>query len=163
MKKPRESHFLFPIKRHHFSPPPVYHGLLRCCAPNPPPPSRPPCCRYVAYGAVSARVAALLRDDATAHFLARLIQRVSPKSLPQALGEVVVTRKFFENFSGDQVRFLARSFAHPGDHAGQQSSGFRWPYGAVSRPLPPNWPPTLLGPTPGLHLAFRSLAGEELV
>jgi hypothetical protein len=37
----------------------------------------------------------------------------------QALGEVVVTRRFLENFSGDQVRYLARSFADPGDHTGQ--------------------------------------------
>ena len=30
-------------------------------------------------------------------------QRVSPKSYSQAVTEVTVTRKFFENFSGDQV------------------------------------------------------------
>jgi 1-pyrroline-5-carboxylate dehydrogenase len=36
-------------------------------------------------------------------FFARLIQRVSPKSFPQAVGEVSVTQKFLENFSGDQV------------------------------------------------------------
>ena len=37
------------------------------------------------------------------NFFARLIQRVSPKSFPQAIGEVTVTQKFLENFSGDQV------------------------------------------------------------
>lgn len=31
-----------------------------------------------------------------------------------------------------QVRFLARSFGVPGNHLGQQSHGFRWPYGPVS-------------------------------
>lgn len=36
-------------------------------------------------------------------YFARLIQRVSPKSYAQALGEVTVTQKFLENFSGDQV------------------------------------------------------------
>ena len=36
-------------------------------------------------------------------FFTRLIQRVAPKSYKQALGEVYVTQKFFENFSGDQV------------------------------------------------------------
>ena len=36
-------------------------------------------------------------------FFARLIQRVSPKSYEQAKGEVFVTQKFLENFSGDQV------------------------------------------------------------
>lgn len=36
-------------------------------------------------------------------FFAKLIQRVAPKSYQQALGEVYVTGKFLENFSGDQV------------------------------------------------------------
>lgn len=44
----------------------------------------------------------------------------------QATAEVVVTRRFFENFSGDQVRFLARGFSVPGDHQGQMSNGYRW-------------------------------------
>lgn len=39
-------------------------------------------------------------------FFARLVQRTSPKSYAQAVGEVTVTRKFFENFCGDQVRGL---------------------------------------------------------
>ncbi|ONK54739.1 uncharacterized protein A4U43_UnF12120, partial [Asparagus officinalis] len=73
-------------------------------------------------------------------FFSRLIQRVSPKSYTQALGEVQVTRKFLENFSGDQVRFLARSFAVPGNHLGQQSNGYRWPYGPVAIITPFNFP-----------------------
>jgi hypothetical protein len=36
-------------------------------------------------------------------FFARLIQRTSPKSYEQAAAEVRVTRKFYENFCGDQV------------------------------------------------------------
>ena len=31
-----------------------------------------------------------------------------------------------------KVRFLARSFSVPGNHLGQQSNGYRWPYGPVS-------------------------------
>ncbi|KAK6123242.1 hypothetical protein DH2020_043015 [Rehmannia glutinosa] len=73
-------------------------------------------------------------------FFAKLIQRVSPKSYQQALGEVYVTQKFLENFCGDQVRFLARSFAVPGNHLGQQSHGFRWPYGPVTIITPFNFP-----------------------
>jgi 1-pyrroline-5-carboxylate dehydrogenase len=45
-----------------------------------------------------------MRKPDVAAFFARLIQRVAPKSYPQAMGELVVTRKFFENFGGDQVR-----------------------------------------------------------
>lgn len=39
-----------------------------------------------------------------------------------------------------EVRFLARSFAVPGNHHGQQSSGFRWPYGPVAIITPFNFP-----------------------
>lgn len=56
------------------------------------------------YGAVSAKVAEEMRKPDVSDFFARLIQRTSPKSYAQALGELVVTRRFFENFSGDQVR-----------------------------------------------------------
>ncbi len=55
-------------------------------------------------GDVSARVANEMRRPEVAEFFARLIQRVAPKSHAQAMGELFVTRKFFENFGGDQVR-----------------------------------------------------------
>lgn len=42
-------------------------------------------------------------DFQVSDFFTRLIQRVSPKSYQQAFGEVYVTQKFLENFSGDQV------------------------------------------------------------
>jgi len=60
--------------------------------------------RYLLYGDVSFRVAAEMRKPEVADFFARLIQRVAPKSYAQAMAEVVVTRKFYENFCGDQVR-----------------------------------------------------------
>lgn len=58
----------------------------------------------------------------------------------QAKAEVVVSRKFLENFTGDQVRFLARGFTVPGDHAGQQTMGVRFPYGSVGLITPFNFP-----------------------
>lgn len=48
-------------------------------------------------------------------YFVKLVQRVVPKSDGQAIGEVLVTQRFLENFSGDQVRFLARSFSVPGN------------------------------------------------
>lgn len=96
--------------------------------------------RYLLFGDISARAAHMLSLPKVSDFFTRLIQRVSPKSYQQALGEVVVTQKFLENFSGDQVRFLARSFAVPGNHLGQQSHGFRWPYGPVAIITPFNFP-----------------------
>ncbi|EFJ40853.1 aldehyde dehydrogenase [Volvox carteri f. nagariensis] len=129
---------------------------------------------YLLYGDVSFRVAAELRLPEVEQFFARLIQRVAPKSQVQALGEVRVTRKFFENFSGDQVRFLARGFTNPGDHSGQTSSGNRWPYGPVALITPFNFPleiPALqlmgalyMGNKPLLHVDQRvSVVAEQLL
>nr|TKS16104.1 putative aldehyde dehydrogenase [Populus alba] len=96
--------------------------------------------RYLLYGDITAKAARMLSVPKVSDFFTRLIQRVAPKSYQQALGEVQVTQKFLENFSGDQVRFLARSFAVPGNHLGQQSHGFRWPYGPVAIITPFNFP-----------------------
>ncbi|KAJ0105046.1 hypothetical protein Patl1_17840 [Pistacia atlantica] len=59
--------------------------------------------RYLLYGDISAKAAHMLGLPKVTDFFARLIQRVSPKSYQQAFGEVYVTQKFLENFSGDQV------------------------------------------------------------
>ncbi|KAL8091438.1 delta-1-pyrroline-5-carboxylate dehydrogenase 12A1, mitochondrial [Apium graveolens] len=96
--------------------------------------------RYLLYGDITTKAAHMLALPEVSDFFTRLIQRVAPKSYQQAHGEVYVTRKFLENFCGDQVRFLARSFAVPGNHLGQQSHGFRWPYGPVAIITPFNFP-----------------------
>lgn len=96
--------------------------------------------RYLMLADVTTKAAHMLALPKVSDFFSRLIQRVSPKSYQQAFGEVYVTRKFLENFCGDQVRFLARSFAVPGNHLGQQSHGFRWPYGPVAIITPFNFP-----------------------
>ncbi|KAL2492759.1 Delta-1-pyrroline-5-carboxylate dehydrogenase 12A1 [Abeliophyllum distichum] len=96
--------------------------------------------RYLMLGDISAKAGHQLSLPEVSDFFAKLIQRVAPKSYQQALGEVYVTQKFLENFSGDQVRFLARSFAVPGNYLGQQSHGFRWPYGPVAIITPFNFP-----------------------
>lgn len=96
--------------------------------------------RYVMLGAVCARAAARLAEPEVEDYFVRLIQRVMPKSDAQCRGEVVVTRIFLENFAGDGVRFLARGFSNPGDHPGQESRGYRWPYGPVVVVAPFNFP-----------------------
>jgi len=45
----------------------------------------------------------LLNKREVQDFFTTLIQRVCPKSDAQARGEVIVTTKFLENFSGDNV------------------------------------------------------------
>lgn len=96
--------------------------------------------RYVMLGNVSSRAAAALRRTGIATYFAEMIMRVSPKSFAQAYGEVNVCAKFLDNFSGDNVRFLARSFGVPGDRDGQESRGYRFPYGPVAIITPFNFP-----------------------
>ena len=96
--------------------------------------------RYVHLGRVCAKSAALLATPDVEEYFTMLTQRVMPKSWQQCLNEVVVTRVFLENFSGDGVRFLGRGFSNPGDHAGQESRGYRWPFGPVVVVAPFNFP-----------------------
>jgi len=96
--------------------------------------------RYVYLGQVCARTAALLATPQVENYFTKLIQRVMPKSWNQCLGEVTVTRVFLENLAGDGVRFLARGFSNPGNYNGQESRGYRWPYGPVVIIAPFNFP-----------------------
>ncbi len=96
--------------------------------------------RYVMLGDVCARAAALLATPEVESYFTRLLQRVMPKSWAQCLNEVIVTRVFLENFAGDGVRFLARGFSNPGNHPGQESRGYRWPWGPVAIVAPFNFP-----------------------
>lgn len=96
--------------------------------------------RYMYLGQVCARAAALLAEPQIEEYFTRLTQRVMPKSWNQCLGETVVTRVFLENLAGDGVRFLARGFSNPGNHDGQESRGYRWPYGPVVIIAPFNFP-----------------------
>jgi len=76
----------------------------------------------------------------TAEYFARAIMSCVPKSHAQALGEVRISAQFLNNFGGDNVRRLAKSFGVPGDHYGQMSVGHRWPYGPVAIVTPFNFP-----------------------
>jgi 1-pyrroline-5-carboxylate dehydrogenase len=96
--------------------------------------------RYVMLGKVCAAAAALLAQKDVEDYFTRLIQRVMPKSWQQCRGEVTITRVFLQNFSGDGVRFLARGFSNPGDHPGQETRGYRWPFGPVAVIAPFNFP-----------------------
>ena len=92
------------------------------------------------YGDIFFRIAEEMRKPEVLDFFVKLTQRVMPKSKIQVTGEVVVTRKFFENFTGDNPRFLMKSFNVPGDDDGQASSGYRSPFGNVCCITPFNFP-----------------------
>ncbi|EIE18461.1 aldehyde dehydrogenase [Coccomyxa subellipsoidea C-169] len=113
--------------------------------------------RYNMYGAVIAKAAEEMRKPEVEDYFTKLVQRVAPKHDAQARAEVVVTRRFLENFSGDQVRFTARSFGVAGDHAGQMSTGHRWPYGPVGLITPFNFPLEI----PALQLIGAVMMGNK--
>ena len=96
--------------------------------------------RYQMLGDVCFRTAHSLHDKNINNKIIEEIISVTGKTEQQAYGELVVSRKFLENFSGDQVRFLSKGFNAPGDHLGQMSNGFRWPYGSVAIISPFNFP-----------------------
>jgi len=74
--------------------------------------------RYLMLGEVCRKTTEVMHDPEVFNWMVKCTQRAIPKSLQQTEAEVRVTRAFFENFCGDQVRFLARGFSNPGDHAG---------------------------------------------
>jgi len=96
--------------------------------------------RYNMLGRVCVDAAQEMKKPEVAEFFGKLIQRLTPKSWPQSIGEPTVTRKWLEDYGCDNVRYLARSFGVPGDHAGQNSTGIRMPYGGVSVVTPFNFP-----------------------
>ena len=66
--------------------------------------------------------------------------RLTPAPPPPLPPQVRITRQFLDNFTGDNVRYLARSFGVPGDHLGQASGGHRFPWGPVAIITPFNFP-----------------------
>lgn len=63
--------------------------------------------RYLMLGKVCTKATEVLHDPAVFEHFVALTQRACPKSYIQTAAEIRVTRNFFENFGGDQVRFLA--------------------------------------------------------
>jgi 1-pyrroline-5-carboxylate dehydrogenase len=96
--------------------------------------------RYVKYGEISRKAGHALSQPDVADFFVKSIQACVPKADYQARGEVKVTADFLNNFGGDNVRRLAKSFGVSGDHYGQMSVGHRWPYGPVALITPFNFP-----------------------
>jgi 1-pyrroline-5-carboxylate dehydrogenase len=96
--------------------------------------------RYKMLGKVFFKAAMALEEEKIEKHFMRLIQKVMPKSDAQCVGEVVVMREILKNFSGDQTRFLANGKTTPGDHFGQQSQDYPWPYGPVVIIAPYNFP-----------------------
>jgi 1-pyrroline-5-carboxylate dehydrogenase len=115
--------------------------------------------RYVMYGKICAKAAKFLRTQTGREYFAKLIQIVMPKDIAQCYGEVDVTAAFLENFSGDQVRFLAKGQTSPGDRLGQEPTDYRWPYGPVAIVFPFNFPLEI----PALQLMGALFMGNKAI
>ena len=96
--------------------------------------------RYLMLGDVSRKAGEYLKSPEGEDYFAKCIVACMPKSFAQARGEVRVTADFLCNFSGDNVRMLAEGFSVPGDHDGQESRGYRFPYGPCMLISPFNFP-----------------------
>lgn len=121
--------------------------------------------RYLMYGSISRKLANLFDNIDVYSHLFKLIQECVPKSDQQVASEILVTKRFLENFAGDQVRFTARGIVTSGDYAGQQSIDYWFPYGKVAIITPFNYPleiPVLqlmgalfMGNKPMLHVDMK--------
>jgi len=96
--------------------------------------------RYRLYGEISAKMAHELKRPDVESYLSDLIMKVIPKNKEQAIGEIKVCQKFFENFSGDSIRFHMNSKSVAGDYYGQESKSYLFPYGPVVIIAPFNFP-----------------------
>jgi len=65
--------------------------------------------RYLMLGNVCRKTVEVLYDQEVFDHFVDLTMRAVPKSRDQTNAEIRVTRAFFENFCGDQVRFLAEA------------------------------------------------------
>jgi len=115
--------------------------------------------RYAKYGDVSFRLAEAMRKKEVEDFFVDLMQRVIPKSDEQARGEWIVTRRFFENWAGDAPRLFLRGFVVAGDHVGQQSIGYRFPFGPCMHIAPFNFPIEINA----LHIFGGLMAGNKVL
>jgi 1-pyrroline-5-carboxylate dehydrogenase len=91
-------------------------------------------------GEVTRKAVECFSDKDVWRFFHRALQRSCPKSDKQVHGELKVTVDFLKNFCGDNVRYLATSERHPGDHDGQFTTSYRFPYGPVGVITPFNFP-----------------------
>lgn len=115
--------------------------------------------RYNELGDVFFQAAKILDKKEVEDYFTALLRRVSPKSDIQARGEIVVTKKFLQNFSCDGPRMAMKGFTVSGDHDGQQSIGYRWPFGACMHIGPFNFPLEI----PALHVLGGIISGNKLL
>jgi len=114
--------------------------------------------RYVLYGEVFHKAGAELSRPEVMDYFAWLVARVMPKAYYQAWYEVKVTADFLKNFGGDNCRFNAGGTHVSGDHAGQESRGYRWPFGPVALVTPFNFPIEI----PGLQVGGALMMGNHV-
>lgn len=115
--------------------------------------------RYRGWGEILQRAVELLHNPIVHNHFINITEKVMPKSKFQIEGELIVTRRFLENFIGDNSRFGLRGFNVAGDSEGQMSNGFRFPYGPVALIAPFNFPYEI----PVLQSVGALVAGNKIL
>jgi len=95
---------------------------------------------YRKWGEIMFRVAEQLHQPKTEELFKTVMQNCVPKSKMENFKEFLVGRQGVENFCGDNPRFAMEGFVVAGDRDGQQSVGYRFPYGPTGLITPFNFP-----------------------
>lgn len=96
---------------------------------------------YRKWGNVCMKAASLLSDNEIQEVMTNLVQNCIPKSRSEVLfGEVLTLKHFLENYAGDNARFALKGIRVAGDREGQESVGYRFPFGPVMIISPFNVP-----------------------
>lgn len=114
---------------------------------------------YRKWGEILFRLAHSLHDKEIEAFMKRLMFLCIPKTDSEASKELLVARQGIENFSGDNPRFALRGFTVAGDREGQESVGYRFPYGPTALITPFNFPLEI----PALQLIGALISGNKVI
>lgn len=106
---------------------------------------------YKKWGEVCRRISAELDDKDVQEALREMLYQSLPKSYNEIVGaEISSIKQTMDNWTGDSPRFASKGFTVSGDRAGQQTTGYRFPYGPVLIISPFNLP---------LKLSINNLVG----
>lgn len=112
---------------------------------------------YRKWGQIIFKVAEKMHEKEVEEFFKRVLFNCVPKSVIETHKEYLVTRQGVENFCGDNPRFALKGFVVAGDREGQESVGYRFPYGPTAIISPFNFPMEI----PVLQFIGAAIAGNK--
>ena len=112
---------------------------------------------YRKWGEILFKTASKLHEPEVEEFFKLLMGLCIPKSAIETHKEFLVSRQGIENFCGDNPRFALKGFVVPGDREGQESVGYRFPFGPTALITPFNFPLEI----PTLQLIGACITGNK--